>query len=327
MGRAKEMERLHTAFDNAFAGHGNLVMLVGEPGIGKTRTSKEIETYARMRGAQVLVGKTHESAGMPANWPWVEVGRSWSEQNNREFTLLQPTLGDLGGELSRIFPELRELAPNLPELEPIGDPESAQFRLFDAVTTFIRAMAKNKPLLIVLDDLHWADKPTLTLLQHMARTLARMHVLVIGTYRDIDVVRASALSETLANLNREPGFERVVLRGLECDEVGAYIRGTANVVVSTTLVKRIHEETEAIPFFLSEVVNLMAEEGTLSADSSMDIALPDGVKEALGRRLDRLSPEANELLQIASVAGREFRHDTLLPLSDQTEDENCSLPT
>ncbi|MEO6397265.1 MAG: protein kinase [Tepidiformaceae bacterium] len=324
VGREKELERLRKAFDNAFAGHGNLVMLVGEPGIGKTRTSKEIETYARMRGAQVLVGKTHESAGMPPYWPWVEVGRSWSEQNNRDFTLLQPTLGTAAPELSRIFPELR-VQPNFVAPEPITDPESAQFRLFDAYTTFVRAMAEHTLLLIVLDDLHWADRPTLMLLQHMARTLARMRVLVIGTYRDTDVVRASALSETLANLNREPGFERVVLRGLDRQEVEAYIRATANVEVSPSLVKRIHEETEGIPFFLSEVVNLMAEEGCLTADSSMGVALPEGVKEALGRRLDRLSPEANELLQVASVAGREFQHDTLLALGDHTEDKLFAL--
>ena len=255
----------------------------------------------------------------------MEVGRSWSEQNGRDFTLLQPTLGDQGAELSRIFPELKELAPNLAELEPITDPDSAQFRLFDAVTTFVRAMADNKPLLIVLDDLHWADRPTLMLLQHMARTLSRMRVLVIGTYRDTDVVRASALSETLANLNREPGFERVVLRGLERDEVDAYIRPTTNVDIEPSLVDRIHEETEGIPFFLSEVVNLMVEEGTLTAGGSREVALPDGVKEALGRRLDRLSPEANELLQVASVARREFRHDTLLGLGDQSEDELFAL--
>ena len=325
VGREKELERLRKAFDEAFSGHGGLVMLVGEPGVGKTRTTKEVETYARMRGAQVLVGKTHESAGMPAYWPWVEVGRAWSEQNNGDLTLLQPTLGTAGPELTRIFPELRQLAPNIAEPERITDPESAQFRLFDAYTTFIRAMAAHKPLLIVLDDLHWADRPTLMLLQHMARTLARMRVLVVGTYRDTDVVRASALSETLANLNREPGFERIVLRGLERQEVEAYIRATANVNVSPALVQRIHEETEGIPFFLSEVVNLMAEEGTLSADSSMEVVLPDGVKEALGRRLDRLSPEANELLQVASVAGREFRHDTLLALGDRSEDKVFAL--
>lgn len=325
VGRAKELDRLRDAFDKAFAGHGNLVLLLGDSGIGKTRTSKEIETHARMRGAQVLVGKTHESAGMPAYWPWVEVGRAWSEQNTGDLTLLQPTLGTAGPELTRIFPELREMAPNIAEPEPIIDPESAQFRLLDAYTTFVRAMAEHRPLLIVLDDLHWADRPTLMLLQHLARTLARMRVLIIGIYRDTEVVRASALSETLANLNREPGFERIVLRGLERQEVGAYIRATANVNVSPTLIQRIHEATEGIPFFLSEVVNLMAEEGTLSAEPTQEVALPDGVKEALGRRLNRLSPEANELLQVASVAGREFRHDTLLALGEQSEDRLFAL--
>ncbi len=206
-------------------------------------------------------------------------------------------------ELTRIFPGLLQLEGVAAPDESTA-PEAAQFKLFDAYTAFIRAASERTPLMIVLDDLHWADRPSLYLLQHLARSLSRMRVLVVGTYRHTDITRASALSETLASLNREGGIERVVLRGLTRDEVGSYIEAAAHVTPSAVVVERVHEETEGNPFFLSEVVNLMTEEGTLQATTSREIALPDGVREALGRRLDRLSEEANELLQIAAVPPR-----------------------
>ena len=167
----------------------------------------------------------------------------------------------------------------------------------------------------MLDDLHWADKPSLLLLQHMAREIGNARLLLVGTYRDTELARTHPLSETLAELNREGGFERIVLRGLAEPEVGAYVAATIGREPSSELVTRIYEETEGNPFFLSEVVNLMAEEGSLDADSIGDVALPDGVREALGRRLDRLSLDANELLTTASVVGREFEYESLQLLS------------
>jgi eukaryotic-like serine/threonine-protein kinase len=319
VGRHNELDKLRKAFDGAFAGHGSLVMLVGEPGIGKTRTAQELETYARIRGASVLWGRTHESSGAPAYWPWYQVGNAYAATND---------LGPIGqqlppgtnGELSRIFPWLRQ-QPNFIEPEPITDPESAQFRLFEAYAAFIRAMASQTPLLIAIDDLHWADKPSLLLLQHIAHEVSRLRVLIVGNFRDTDLSRTHPLSEALAGLNRDPGFARVVLRGLTQPEVATYIHVTANVEPKPELVRHIFEETEGNPFFLSEVVNLMAQEGTLTRESVSDIRIPDGVREALGRRLDRVSEETNELLQVCAVVGREFTFDTLTLLGDREEDE------
>jgi class 3 adenylate cyclase len=322
VGRESELERLRKSFDEAFAGRGSVVMIVGEPGIGKTRSALELETYARIRGAQVLWGAAHEAAGAPAYWPWVQVGRSYGSAN--DITELAPDMDGKQAVLAGIFPELRAGA-NFVEPEALEDPEASQFRLFDSYVTFVRAMAKRSPLIIALDDLHWADKPTLLLLQHLARELSRMRVLIVCTYRDTDLVRGHPLSEALATLNRGAGFQRVVLRGLSLDEVESYIRGVANVGPARPVVERIFEETEGNPFFLSEVVNLMAQEGTLMADSVMDIAVPDGVREALGRRLDRISEEANELLQVAAVIGREFTYETLALLGQRDEDELLRL--
>jgi len=321
VGREKELERLRKAFDNAVAGHGGLVMLVGEPGIGKTRTTKELETYARMRGAQVLWGRTHESGGAPPYFPWLQAGGQYSAAHVDDLTTLigpQMPPGAVN-ELSRIFPWLKQL-PNFVEPEDVADPEVAQFRLFDAYASYLRAIANQAPLVIALDDLHWADKPTLLMLQHVARELSRMRVLIVANYRDTDITRQSALSETLASLNRESGFDRIVLRGLSREEVAAYIRARANVEPRRDVLDRIFEETEGNAFFLSEVVNLMAQEGTLTKDSISDIAIPDGVREALGRRLNRLSEETNELLQIAAIIGRDFTYDTLTLLGDKDDD-------
>ena len=319
VGREAELERLRGAFDEAFAGQGSLVMLVGEPGIGKTRTAHELATYARMKGAQVLWGRARESEGAPAFWPWIQVGNAFSASNDISQSS-GPVQYEMLAALVPLFPALAQVFPGLPELPVLHDAAAAQFRLFEAYTQFV-ARAAGTPLLVILDDLHWADKPSLLLLAHLAQELADMRVLVVGTYRDTDLSRTHPLSEALATLNREPGFLRLALRGLTREETAAYIRTAANVEPVPIVLDRIVEETEGNPFFLSEVVNLLTQEGTLTHTSLSDIAIPDGVREALGRRLDRISPEANETLQVAAVVGRDFAYDTLNLLGDRADDE------
>ncbi len=158
------------------------------------------------------------------------------------------------------------------------------------------------------------------LLQHVAREVSRLRVLIVGSYRDTDLSRTHPLSEALAGFSRDPGLTRLVLRGLTGQEVATYIKATANVEPKRELIERIFEETEGNPFFLSEVVNLMAQEGTLAKDSVSDMRIPDGVREALGRRLDRVSEETNELLQVCAIVGREFTFDTLSLLGERNED-------
>jgi hypothetical protein len=320
VGRERELERLRGAFDDAFAGRGSVVMLVGEPGIGKTRAVEEVETYARMRHAKVLWGRAHESSGAPPYWPWVLVARAYRDQTPDEVRRAQ--YEPYAVELQRIFPPLRDLFPGLPE--PPADSEEGQFQLFDAFSAFVRSVSVETPLVIVLDDLHWADRATMQLLAYLTRELGRARVLVLGTYRDTDLDRRHPLAQTLAELNREDLFTRVALRGLSLAAVGEYIRGAANVEPAHALVARIHEETEGNPFFLSEVVNLMAEEGTLTAPLA-EVRIPEGVREALGRRLDRLSEDSNALLTTLAVAGREFEHRLVRALSGHDDEMTLRL--
>ena len=319
VGREGELDKLRGAFDDARSGRGGLVMLVGEPGIGKTRTTQELETWARMHGAQVLWGRAYEEAGAPPYWPWVQIGRSWGTAVGPE--RVSRVTG--AGELGRIFPEAVPEGAAPPE--PSADPATAQFRLFDAYVRLLTSVAEDAPLLVVLDDLHWADKPSLLLLQHIARELAHLPILIVATYRDTDLVRTHSLSESLAALNRDPGFTRIPLRGLSGDEIAQYIRTAAHVDPDRALLARIVEETEGNPFFLAEVVNLLTAEGRLERGHSAEFAVPDGVREALGRRLDRLSEEANALLATAAVVGREFPYDTLTALEAHDADTLLGL--
>lgn len=321
VGRERELERLRTALDGALAGRGSLVMLVGEPGIGKTRTTQELETYARMRGAKVLWGRTAETAGAPPYWPWVQAARDYREQTEEEVRRRQYEPFAL--DLQRILPALSDLFPNLP---PPPDAESAegQFRLYDALSSFLRSVSTETPLLVVLDDLHWADQATLNVLTHLTRDLGRARILVLGTYRDTDLDRRHPLSTALAELNREDLFTRIPLRGLSLAETTDYISRTAGATPTPVLAQRIFEETEGNPFFLSEVVNLITEEGSLTSTRA-DVQIPEGVRQALGRRLDRLSDDANALLTTLSVAGRRFDHAVALALSEHDDSTTLRL--
>ncbi|MHB8575488.1 MAG: protein kinase domain-containing protein, partial [Dehalococcoidia bacterium] len=322
VGREPELGRLRQAFDAAVAGQGSVVLLVGEPGIGKTRAAQELETYARLRGAQVLWGASHEASGAPAYWPWIQVGRQWASSSDPGRLVAE--LGSAITDLARLFPDLARL-PGVPAASPIVDAESAQFALFDAFVQFLRVASAETPLVVALDDLHWADKPALQLLQHLARELGRLRLLLVGTYRDTELARTHPLAETLAALNRGDGFTRIVLRGLAKDEVASYVRSAAGVEPSAALTEKLYEETEGNPFFLSEVVNLLTQEGTLTAERVSDIRVPDGVREALGRRLDRISAETTALLQVAAIIGREFSYDTLTLLDDKREPDEEQL--
>jgi len=196
VGREREMDELRAGFEDALSGRGRVLMLVGEPGIGKTRTAEELVTYARLRKAQVLWGRCYEGEGAPAYWPWVQAIRSYV--HDRDPKVLLSEMGSGAADIAQIVSEVRDRLPGLPA-PPSLDPEQARFRLFDGITTFLKNATKGEPLVLVLDDLHWADKPSLLLLQFLARELRGARLLVIGTYRDIELGRQHPLAKPSAN--------------------------------------------------------------------------------------------------------------------------------
>jgi len=311
VGREREVEELRRGLDDALSGRGQLLLLVGEPGIGKTRTASELCTYARLRGAQVLIGRCYEGEGAPAYWPWVQAIRSYvAECDSGD---LESEMGPGAADIAQMVSEVHAKLPGL-TAPPAIEPDQARFRLFDSITSFLKNASRRQPLVLLLDDLHWADKASLLMVQFLARDLSGARLLVLGTYRDVELGRQHPLAQTLAELAREQVGTRVLLRGLGEPEVARYIEMTAGVTPSDALVAAVFRETEGNPFFLSEVVRLLVADGRLqeTADtSSWTVAIPQSVREVVGRRLDRLSEECNRALTSAAVIGREFGLDAL----------------
>lgn len=309
VGRQAELGVLQAALEDALAGRGRLAMLVGEPGIGKTRTAQEFLVHAERRGALGLWGRCHESPGAPPYWPWVQIIRGYVRAH--ESAQVRDAMGAGAPDIAAIAPEVRERLPDLPLPPRFEDPEQARFRLFDAVASFLQRAAQDQPLALVLDNLHWADKASLLLLEFLAQDLGRARLLVIGTYRDVEVSRRHALSETLGELTRERPFQRVMLRGLGREDVGRFIEATTGIIPPLALVEAVHTQTEGNPLFLTEVIRLLAQEGELAPErvqqrQRIPLGIPEGVRQVIGRRLNRLSPQCNQALSMASVFGREF---------------------
>jgi DNA-binding SARP family transcriptional activator len=320
VGREKELAELSAAVDDAIAGRGTLVLLVGEPGIGKSRLAEEVVRQARARHARVLVGRCWEAGGAPAYWPWVQSLRMYIEQSDAEAVRAQLAGG--AAEIAQIVPEVRELFPDL--AEPSLEEEGARFRLFDAVTRFFRNAASRHPLVLVLDDLHAADEPSLLMLRFVAGELSESRILLVGTYRDVDPTVRDPLAATLAELAREQVTRRIDLQGFALADVARYIELNAGNSPPDELVATIHSETEGNPLFVGEVVRLLASEGRLSnvdVGALWSLGIPQGVREVIGRRLGRLSPQCSNVLTLAAILGREFGLDALERLSELSADE------
>ena len=315
VGRQREMAELTAALDDALTGNGRLVMLVGEPGIGKTRTAQELTREAEVRGAQVCWGWCYEEAGAPPYWPWVQPIRSYVQLEDSE--RLRSEMGSGAADIAEIVPTLRAKLPDL-ETPPDLEPEQARFRLFDSIATFLKNAARSQPLVLVLDDLHWADKPSLLLLQFLARQLQGCRLLVVGCYRDVELSRQHPLSEALAQLSREPVFQRVPMRGLSQDETGQFMEASVGIEPTTGLAEALYSHTEGNPFFITEVIRLLSESGELTAGrigAAEGLRIPQGVREVIGQRLRRLSEQCNRVLTTASVVGPEFDFRLLNMLS------------
>ena len=300
------MAVLNEALDDAMSGHGRLAMLAGEPGIGKTRTAQELASYAEAQGARVLWGWCYEQVGAPPYWPWVQPIRSYVQ--NTDPDQLRSQMGPGAADIAEAIPEIRDKLPDLAR-PPALEPDQARFRLFDSFITFFKRAAQTQPLMLVLDDLHWADKDSLLLLEFLARQMEGSRLLVVGCYRDVELSRQHPLSETLSELAREPVFRRELLRGLSRDDTGRYIQAVIGQSPPRDLVDRIHAHTEGNPFFMTEVLRLLSDRGELiteQADGVQDISVPEGVREAIGQRLNRLSELCNQMLTTASVIGRQF---------------------
>lgn len=318
IGRQREIAALQAALARAVARQPGVVLLTGEPGIGKTRTAQELAAHAAGLGVLALWGRCPEEPGAPPYWPWLQLIRRYVSLH--ESATLDVTLGAAGAYLAALDPEqLGRLGADRPApLE--SDAAKARFRFFDAIAGFWRRAAERQPLLLVIDDLHRADVPSLRLLEFVMAEADTSRLLVIGTYRDSEVSRQHPLSDTLAELHRHAAVQRFLLGGFSPAETAEFL-ATADAAASAELAAALHEQTEGHPLFLTELV-LDRSQTRAPVARLGGRTVPKGVREVIGVRLNRLSPLCLRVLQQAAVFGREFRLDLLQRvLADLSESE------
>ena len=315
VGRDGELGELVAGLDDAASGSGRLFLLAGDPGIGKSRLASEAAERARDRGFKVAWGRCWEAGGAPAYWPWVQSLRACVRGLGGEE--LRSRLGAGAPIVAQIVAEVAEMLPDVGPPPPMAA-EGGRFRLFDAVATFLRNTAAGQPLMLVLDDLHAADASSVLLLRFVARELGDARVLVLGAYRDIELDRDNPLAAALAELSREPAARHLRLPGLTEAGVGRLIQETAGVRAGEGVVAAVHRYTEGNPLFVGEVVRLLAAEGRLERiddPAGLRLAIPEGIREVIRRRVARLPEDCGKIVGLASVFGREFSLPPLERLS------------
>jgi DNA-binding CsgD family transcriptional regulator len=320
VGREREMAELTEALDDTLEGRGGLIMLMGEPGIGKTRLMEELTAVARSRGTLVAWGASYEAGGTPPYWPWIQAIHSLlAEPSEAILGALNPR----AAVIAELVPEIGNIIPGLQSAAQV-DSEQARFRLFDSVASFLGEVASSQPMVVVLDDLHWADRSSLDLLEFTAHEVTARPVLVIGGYRDIELTRRHPLSESLAALARARGFRRIPLRGLESVEVERMVKAVGDIPLTAEMIEEIYVRTEGNPFFVSEVTRDLARAAAQYGGDfdAVKFRIPEGVREAVGFRLNKLSEQCNQVLRTAAVIGKDFDFSLLAEVSvGLSEDE------
>jgi len=305
VGRARDLEVFRAAFDRMLTGRRQVVLISGEPGIGKTRCAEALADIAEDQGALVLWGRCHEQAGAPPYWPWVQILRAYVDASSLDEVRLN--MGTGVKDIAAIVPELLDSSQPIPAAPSlITNSSPARFRTFDAIRQFFHHATQQVPITLVLDDLHWADAPSLSLLEFLSQELLRSRLLIVGAYRDTDNSRKTPLVSTLGALSRDSDVRHAHLSGLSQVAIGEVAERLCDVRLSESAIKMIYEQTDGNPLFAIELIKVLIDEGAGAAIATMPARIPAGIHETIGRRLTRLTDRCNELLCVAAVHGRQF---------------------
>jgi len=317
VGRGAELGRLLDALSRAAQGSGHCVFVLGEPGIGKTRLALELLSRAERTGARVAVGHWYDNEPGPPYSGFAEC----LQQLAGDIEALKSALGAYADELLSLLPDIGLQATRQLGLRP---GEEVQFRLFEAVARFIVDVSSTAPLVLLLEDLHWADAASTLLLRYVARRTAQSATLIVCTCRDTELDVDHPMLETVSELRRERLYADTVLKGLDREAVGELVSAMTGFDVAPEFAQAIHHQTEGNPFFIEEFILDLMGGGKLSSASASegrllmpaDLAIPEGVKQAIRSRLWRLGDGCYGILQVASVLGRDFDFYLLELLSE-----------
>jgi tetratricopeptide (TPR) repeat protein len=331
--RVEEMRLLREAADRAVRSEGGVVFLYGEAGIGKTRLTRELGAYARLRGMQVLYGRCpalFKMDGVPPYVLWSEVIRDYLHSCTPE--QLYKVIGLYPGELFKLVPEIKQKLRVFSESLPIS-PEGGRDRLFEAVSQFVTNISGEAPLLVILDDLQWTDQTSLLLLHYLARGVYREPLLLLGAYRDTDVDEKHPLTPVLTELNRERLLQSAPLKRMSFDDTSEMIKRILEQDdVSREFCELIYEKTRGNPFFAEEVIKSLKEEGVIYREDDKwrikdvsEIEFPKTVKSVIKARIGRLDDECQNALTLASFIGNDFSWEALCEVSGIEEGKLLEL--
>jgi len=331
--RVEEMNQLREAVDGAVRGEGGLLFLRGEAGIGKTRLTREMGAYARLRGMNVLYGRCPAlltMTGIPPYILWSEVIRDYLQASTAE--QLYRVIGFYPGEVSKLVPDLRQRLGAIPQSIQI-DPEHERDRLFEAVSQFITNVSKEAPLLVVLDDLQWTDQSSLLLMHYLARGVSREHLLLVGAYRDNEVDEKHPLSAVLTELNRERLLQAVRLKRMALNDVAEMIKQILEQDdVPKEFCELVYQKTGGNPFFVEEVIKSLKEEELILREGNRwkikevsRIKFPETIKGVVKARVDRLDEECKSISTAASFLGYDFSLEAIRAVTGFEENKLLEL--
>jgi DNA-binding CsgD family transcriptional regulator/tetratricopeptide (TPR) repeat protein len=309
VGRERELSLLRQAHFAMMHGSAQFVLLAGEPGIGKTRLIDEFLQSLDPTTSRILMAHCIDWQGSPAYWPWTGLFRDLLAY------IGEPALLEYSGEnRDRFAMLLPEIGSGVQSSDPSLHPERARFEQFEAVRRVLTSAAADQSLVVVMDDIHWADAPSLALLRYLSETVRTARMLIIAAFRRFNVERDSPLEHTLAAITRHPGHLRMNLGPLTPDAVRSFIQMTAANDLERRLLDKAVQPAEGNPFFMKELTRLHADQHLAGGDS---VPVPDSVREVIRQRLQRLSAPCFSQLSIASVIGREFALPLLVQVSDE----------
>lgn len=320
VGRQAERSVMRSCLERALRGEGRVVMLAGPPGVGKTRTTIEFAREAAQRGCLVLGGVCPDrDDAIPFN-PFVQIlEEAFALAPNA--TAFRDALGDDAAEVARLMPQLRRPSPEIPlAVEPSPEQSRESRRsLFKAIENLIVRYTVDQPLLLLLEDLHWADEGSLSLLGHLSRSVATSPLMIVGTYRNIDVDTAGPLYKLLDDLVRQHQIETITLGGLSRDTVAELIKALSGRNPSAAVTDLIYSNTEGNPFFVEELFRHLVENCSLidgdgefrSGVKLAEVDVPQSLKLVIARRLRRLQDETRRVLAGAAALGRSFTFELL----------------
>ncbi len=333
VGRVQEMEVLNVALKETQAGDRRAVLLSGEPGIGKTTLAARFAERAANQGTSVLYGRCDEDLFVPYQ-PWAEALGYLVEQ--APIDLLRAHIAEYGTVLGRVVPAIwgRTVAQAADEK---GSDETDRPRFFAAVVDLLSKASQRTPVVVLLDDLHWADAGTVELLRHLLSANRRLSVMIVGTFRDADVGPDDPLAAALAALHREQGVTRLPLRGLDDSELMDFLELMAGHELEDdglALRDALLAETDGNPFFVGELLRHLAATGAIyqdedghwrAAEDLRTAGLPVSIREVVGQRVHSLGEETTRVLTLASVIGRDFDLDLLERVADVDADQLVDL--